>query len=84
MNATLLEHPGQTARPSRREGELSALVEKLLGEMAQLRREVAELRQQAGSCDMVNLLLSNGANVKHADEVDKLYESFGYVCFIML
>jgi len=48
MNATLLENPGQTACPSRREEELSALVEKLLGEVAQLRTEVAELRQQAG------------------------------------
>ncbi len=48
MNATLLENPVQTVCPSRREAELSALVEKLLGEVAQLRGEVAELRQQAG------------------------------------
>jgi len=48
MNATLLENPDRTACPSRREVELSALVEKLLGEVAQLRREVAELRQQVG------------------------------------
>jgi hypothetical protein len=40
MNATLLEIPGQTACGSRREAELSALVEKLLGEVAQLRGEV--------------------------------------------
>ena len=48
MNATLLENPDQTACGSRREVELSALVEKLLGEVAHLRTEVAELRQQAG------------------------------------
>jgi transposase len=48
MNATLLENPDQTVCPSRREAELSALVEKLLGEVSQLRGEVAELRQQAG------------------------------------
>jgi transposase len=48
MNATLLENPGQTVRPSRRESELSALVERLLAEVSQLRGEVAELRQQAG------------------------------------
>lgn len=48
MNATLVENPDQTVWPSRRETELSALVEKLLGEVSQLRGEVAELRQQAG------------------------------------
>ena len=48
MNATLLENPDRTVCGSRREAELSALVEKLLGEVAQLRGEVAELRQQAG------------------------------------
>jgi len=48
MNAALLEEPGQTVCPSRRESELSALVERLLGEVSQLRGEVAELRQQAG------------------------------------
>jgi len=48
MNATLLENPDQTVCLSRREAELSALVEKLLGEVSQLRGEVAELRQQAG------------------------------------
>ena len=48
MNATLLENPVQTVCPSRREVELTALVEKLLGEVSQLRGEVAELRQQAG------------------------------------
>ena len=48
MNATLLEISDQTACPSRREVELAALVEKLLGEVAQLRGEVADLRQQVG------------------------------------
>ena len=45
MNATLLECTDRTVSPSRR---LSALVEKLLGEVAKLRDEVATLRQQAG------------------------------------
>ena len=48
MNATLLENPDQSVCRSRREAELTAWVEKLLGEVAQLRGEVAELRQQAG------------------------------------
>jgi transposase len=48
MNAALLENPDRTVCPSRREVELSALVEKLLGEVSQLRGEVAELRQQVG------------------------------------
>ncbi len=48
MNATLLDNPEQSACGFRREAELTALVEKLLGEVAQLRGEVAELRQQAG------------------------------------
>jgi transposase len=48
MNTTLLEDPGQTVCGPRREVELSALVEKLLGEVAELRDEVATLRQQAG------------------------------------
>ena len=48
MNATLLESFDQTACGFQREVELSALVEKLLGEVDQLRGEVAELRQQAG------------------------------------
>jgi transposase len=48
MNATLLETPDQRVYGSRREAELSALVERLLGEVAQLRGEVAELRQQVG------------------------------------
>jgi len=48
MNATLLENPDQTACGPRREAELSALVEKLLGEVAKLRDEVATLSQQAG------------------------------------
>jgi transposase len=48
MNATLLENSDQTVCPARREVELSALVEKLLGEVSQLRGEVAQLRQQAG------------------------------------
>ena len=47
-SATLLENPDQSAGSSLREVELTALVEKLLGEVAQLRGEVAELRQQAG------------------------------------
>ena len=48
MNATLLDNPDQLACGSRREAELTALVEKLLGEVAQLRGEVADLRQQVG------------------------------------
>lgn len=48
INATLLDNPDQSADSSRRETELTALVEKLLGEVAQLRGEVAELRQQVG------------------------------------
>ncbi|HUT12883.1 MAG TPA: IS66 family transposase [Thermoguttaceae bacterium] len=48
VNATLLEIPGQTVCPSQREAELSALVQRLLGEVAALRLEVVELRQQAG------------------------------------
>ena len=48
MNTTLLENPDQTVCSSQRTGELSALVEKLLGEVAELRDEVAGLRQQAG------------------------------------
>ncbi len=48
MSATLLDNPDPSACSSRREAELTALVEKLLGEVAQLRTEVAELRQQAG------------------------------------
>jgi len=48
MDVTLLESPDQTACGSRREAELSALVEKLLGEVARLRSEVAVLRQQVG------------------------------------
>ncbi len=48
MNTTLLENPDQTVCGLRREVELSALVGKLLGEVAELRDEVATLRQQAG------------------------------------
>jgi len=48
MNATFLENPDETASASSLETELSALVEKLLGEVAKLRDEVATLRQQAG------------------------------------
>lgn len=48
ISATLLENLDQSGCRSRREAELTALVEKLLGEVAQLRGEVAELRQQAG------------------------------------
>ena len=40
MSATLLENPDPSAYSSRREAELTALVEKLLGEVAQLRGEV--------------------------------------------
>jgi len=40
MNATLLENPDRTICPSRREVELSALVEKLRGEVAELRQQV--------------------------------------------
>jgi transposase len=48
MSDTLLEIPSQTVYGSQREAELSALVESLLAEMVRLRREMAELRQQAG------------------------------------
>ena len=48
MNATLLDNPEHSACGSRREAELTALVEKLHDEVAQLRGEVAELRYQAG------------------------------------
>ena len=48
MHATLLENPAQTVCGSRREAELSALVEKLLGDVAKSRDEVAMLSQQAG------------------------------------
>jgi len=48
MNATLLENPDQTACGSRREAELSALVDKPLGEVAKLPDEVVTLRQQVG------------------------------------
>jgi len=48
MSVTLLENPDRSACRSRREAELTTLVEKLLGEVAQLRVEVAKLRQQAG------------------------------------
>ena len=48
MNATLLENSDQTVCGPLREAELSVLVEKLLGEVAKLRDEVATLRQQAG------------------------------------
>jgi len=48
MDATLVELPVQADRASRRVAELSALVDKLLGEVGQLRREVGELRQEAG------------------------------------
>ncbi len=48
MNATLLEDYDRTVCASRREVELSNLVEKVLGEVSELRGEVAELRQQVG------------------------------------
>jgi hypothetical protein len=41
MNATLLENHDRAICPSRREVELSALVEKSLVEVSQLRGEVA-------------------------------------------
>ena len=48
MSATLLELSVRTVSGSRREAERSALVERLLGEVAELRREVRELRWRAG------------------------------------
>jgi transposase len=48
MDATLVELPVQADSASRSSAELSALVDKLLGEVGQLRREVGELRQEAG------------------------------------
>jgi len=71
MNATLLENPDQTVRPSRREVELSTLVEKLLGEVAQLRCEVAELRQQAGYWKGM-FEQAKRKNAKLQEEIDSL------------
>jgi len=48
MDATLVELPVQADPASRHGAELSALVDKLLEEVGQLRREVSELRQEAG------------------------------------
>lgn len=48
MDATLVELPVQADAISGRGAELSALVDKLLDEVGQLRREVRELRQEAG------------------------------------
>jgi len=48
MDSTLVEFPGQTTPASRREVELSARLDRLLDEVGGLRREVAELRQEAG------------------------------------
>jgi transposase len=48
MHATLLESSVQAMPGPRGEAELSALVDTLLQEVGQLRREVAELRQEAG------------------------------------
>jgi len=71
MNATLLEIPGQTVCGSRREAELSALVERPLGEVAQLRGEVAELRQQVGCCKGM-FERAKRKNEKLQKEIDEL------------
>ena len=57
MSATLFEGSVPMVCGSRREGELSALVERLRDEVARLRREVLELRQQAGYTHTLRIAL---------------------------
>ena len=71
MNATLLESFDRTVRPYRREVELSALVEKLPGEVPRLRGEVAELRQQVGYWKGM-FMPAKRKNVKLKQEIDSL------------
>ena len=71
MNATLLENFDRTVCPSRRKVELSALVEKLLGEVSELRGEVAGLRQQVGYWKAM-FEQAKRKNEKLKEEIDSL------------
>lgn len=71
MDSTLVAFPVQTTPASRREVELSALVERLLDEVGQLRREVAELRQEAGYWKGM-FAQAKRKNEKLQNEIDEL------------
>jgi len=71
MDSTLVEFPVQTTLASRREVELSAVVDKLLDEARQLRREVAELRQEAGYWKGM-FAQTKRKNEKPRNEIDEL------------
>jgi transposase len=72
MDSTLVEFPVQTTLASRREVELSAVVDKLLDEARQLRREVAELRQEAGYWKGM-FAQAKRKNEKPRNEIDALH-----------
>ncbi len=71
MDSTLVEFPVQTTLASRREVELSAVVDKLLDEARQLRREVAQLRQEAGYWKGM-FAQAKRKNEKPRNEIDEL------------